>query len=216
MPSTRIMRYLRRRTERRCRKSVASPSIRSRRHAPAPGSRSSDGTRRREDMERIVYRFPTVEPHVMRTPTEPAYGWQATPAKVPRGAIRSPRPSTTEKELDAESFPHRSPSETSFLRARWDRWCRTVQTRRCCKIFGARRVDFFSTRPNPVTATRRIEVPCGDPLRRIHWSNEGDCCCGSTAAAGELVGIELRGRSWHCPRPSSPHDENFPRILSDA
>lgn len=115
----------------------------------APRTQSSDGTRRREDMERIVYRFPTVEPHVMRTPTESAYGWQATPAKVPRGAIRSPRPSTTEKELDAESFPHRSPSETSFLRARWDRCCRTVQTRRCCKKFGARRVDFFFNEAEP-------------------------------------------------------------------
>lgn len=37
-----------------------------------------------------------------------------------------------------------------------------------------------STRPTPVTATRRVEVPCGAPLRRNHRSDEGDCRRGST------------------------------------
>lgn len=37
-----------------------------------------------------------------------------------------------------------------------------------------------STRLNPVTATRRVEVPCGAPLRRNHRSDEGDCRRGST------------------------------------
>ena len=150
-------------------------------------------------MERIVHRFTTVVPNVMRIFSQgSAYRPQATPTRASRGAKRASPPSTIGEGFAAESFSHRSPREKTFCTRD-----AIVAVERFKREEVAGNVKATFCRRRRIRLTQHGAARSSASIH--HGETLGTMKRVATAAlrptVGELDGIELHGRSRHRPRP---------------